>query len=146
MHVNKNIWAGAWRNQQNDLCAKTQISLATRAWMPSLIRVFSVHTKQVWVLPTRRTVKSLIRLGAQVILLVLSCCGSFQIKNNWINWKYIYWAASSEFGTHRLCEQPAHPRCLTRIFTARSYKQWVKTNLQTEGQIPGPSEWLDMRS
>ena len=29
---------------------------------------------------------------------------------------------------------------------ARSYKQWVKRNLQTESQIPGPSEWLGMRS
>ena len=24
--------------------------------------------------------------------------------------------------------------------------QWVKRNLQTENQIPGPSEWLGMRS
>ena len=42
--------------------------------------------------------------------------------------------------------EPAHPRSLARIFAARSYKQWVKRNLQTESQIPGPSEWLDMRS
>ena len=26
------------------------------------------------------------------------------------------------------------------------HKQWVKRNLQTENQIPGPSEWLGMRS
>ena len=26
------------------------------------------------------------------------------------------------------------------------YKQWIKRNLQTENQIPGPSEWLGMRS
>ena len=32
-----------------------------------------------------------------------------------------------------------------RTFAARSYKQWVKRNLQTESQIPGPSEWLGMR-
>ena len=31
-------------------------------------------------------------------------------------------------------------------FAARSYKQWVKRNLQTESEIPGPSEWLGMRS
>ena len=37
-------------------------------------------------------------------------------------------------------------RTLARTFTARSYKQWVKRNLQTESQIPGPSEWLGMRS
>ena len=42
--------------------------------------------------------------------------------------------------------EPAHPRSLARTFAARSYKQWVERNLQTENQIPGPSEWLDMRS
>ena len=42
--------------------------------------------------------------------------------------------------------QPAHPRSLARTFAARSYKQWVKRNLQTESQISGPSEWLGMRS
>ena len=42
--------------------------------------------------------------------------------------------------------EPAHPRSLARTFAARSYKQWIKRNLQTENQIPGPSEWLDMRS
>ena len=42
--------------------------------------------------------------------------------------------------------EPAHPRSLARTFAARSYKQWVKRNFQTESQIPGPSEWLGMRS
>ena len=42
--------------------------------------------------------------------------------------------------------EPAHPRSLARTFAARPYKQWVKMNLQTESQIPGPSEWLGMRS
>ena len=42
--------------------------------------------------------------------------------------------------------ESAHPRSLARTFAARSYKQWVKRNLQTESQIPGPSEWLGMRS
>ena len=41
---------------------------------------------------------------------------------------------------------PAHPRSLARTFAARSDKQWIKRNLQTENQIPGPSEWLGMRS
>ena len=49
------------------------------------------------------------------------------------------WAASSEFGTYRLCS-------LARTSAARSYKQWVKRNLQTESKIPGPSDWLGMRS
>ena len=42
--------------------------------------------------------------------------------------------------------EPAHPRSLARTFAARSYKQWVKRNLQTESQIPSPSEWLGMRN
>ena len=42
--------------------------------------------------------------------------------------------------------EPAHPRSLARTFAARSYKQWIKRNLQKESQIPGPSEWLGMRS
>ena len=42
--------------------------------------------------------------------------------------------------------EPAHPRSLARTSATRSYKQWVKRNLQTESQIPGPSEWLGMRS
>ena len=42
--------------------------------------------------------------------------------------------------------EPVHPRSLARTSAARSYKQWVKRNLQTESQIPGPSEWLGMRS
>ena len=36
--------------------------------------------------------------------------------------------------------EPAHPRSLARTSAARSYKQWVKRNLQKESQIPGPSE------
>ena len=36
----------------------------------------------------------------------------------------------------------AHPRSLVWTSAARSYKQWVKRYLQTESQIPGPSEWL----
>ena len=42
--------------------------------------------------------------------------------------------------------EPAHPRSLARTFAARSYKQWIKRNLQRESQIPSPSEWLGMRS
>ena len=42
--------------------------------------------------------------------------------------------------------EPAHLRSLARTFPARSYKQWVERNLQTENQIPRPSEWLGMRS
>ena len=42
--------------------------------------------------------------------------------------------------------EPAHPRSLARTSAAHSYNQGVKRNLQTESQIPGPYEWLGMRS
>ena len=41
--------------------------------------------------------------------------------------------------------EPAHPRSLARTSAARSYKQWVKRNLQTES-FPGPTEVLGMCS
>ena len=41
--------------------------------------------------------------------------------------------------------KPAHPRSLARTSAARSYKQWVKRNIQTESQIPGSSIWLGMQ-
>ena len=56
------------------------------------------------------------------------------------NLVFIAYASSEGLG------EPAHPRSLARTFAARSYKQWVKWNRQTESQIPGPSEWLVMRS
>ena len=56
----------------------------------------------------------------------------------------IIWTASSECSEGS--GEPAHPRSLARTSAARSNKQRVKRNLQTESQIPGPSEWLDMRS
>ena len=49
------------------------------------------------------------------------------------------WTASSEFGSYRLCEQRRFsPRSLARTSAARSYKQWVKRNLQTESQTLAP--------
>ena len=50
------------------------------------------------------------------------------------NLVFIAYASSEGSG------EPAHPHSLARTFAARSYKQWVKRNLQTESQIPGPSE------
>ena len=56
------------------------------------------------------------------------------------NLVFIAYASSEGSG------EPAHPRSLARTSAARSYKQWVKRNLQTESQIPGPSECMVMRS
>ena len=52
----------------------------------------------------------------------------------------LVWASSKGSG------ETARMRRLARTFTAHSYKQWVKRNLQAESQIPGPSELLGMRS
>ena len=94
-------------------------------------------------------------LGVHAILLVLSWGGSnisLQLLKLWFgcvcvihgprqaNLVLIAYASSEGSG------QPAHPRSLARTFAARSCKQWVKRNLQTESQISGPSGWLGMRS
>ena len=50
------------------------------------------------------------------------------------------------YASSEVSGEPAHPRSLARTSAARSYKQWIKRNLQTESQIPSPSEWLGMRS
>ena len=65
---------------------------------------------------------------------------SFSVGPRQANLVLIAYASSEGSG------EPAHPRSLARTFAARSYKQWVKRNLQSESQIPGPSEWLGMRS
>ena len=87
------------------------------------------------------------RLGGQCSLVLVwfsraSGVKSFQSLNGprQANLVLIAYASSEGSG------EPAHPRSLARTFAARSYKQWVKRNLQTESQIPGPSEWLGMRS
>ena len=69
---------------------------------------------------------------------VFAWCGSFGPCQ--ANLVLIAYASSEGSG------EPAHPRNLARTFAARSYKQWAKRNLQTESQIPGPCEWLGMRS
>ena len=69
--------------------------------------------------------------------------GSFCHSDILLELTETYWTASSEFSTNHLCE---HLRSLARTSAACLYKQWVKRNLQTESQIPGPSEWLRMRN
>ena len=76
--------------------------------------------------------------GHAVILLVLSWGSSNGLRQ--ANLVLIAYASSGGSG------EPAHRRSLARTSAARSYKHWVKRNLQTESQIPGPSEWLGMRS
>ena len=56
------------------------------------------------------------------------------------------WYLSHTYVSSEGSGEPAHPRSLARTSAARSYKQWVKRNLQTENQILGPSEWQGMRS
>ena len=68
------------------------------------------------------------------------CKQTFPFGPRQANLVLIVYASSEGSG------DPAHPRSLARTSTARSYKQWVKRNLQTESQIPGPSEWLGIRS
>ena len=98
--------------------------------------------------------------GRTPILLVLSCHGS-NVINIWsavkfaeFLWRKVYGLngprqANLVLTTYASSEgsgEPAHPRSLARTSAARSYKQSVKRNLQTESQIPSPSDWLGMRS
>ena len=53
------------------------------------------------------------------------------------------WAASSEFGIYRLCEQRWFRQACA---SAQPRQNLGKRYLQTESQIPDPSEWLRMRS
>ena len=47
--IKRKIWAAAWQNQQNDLCAQPRLGSAWASAL-SLIRVFAVRMKEVWVL------------------------------------------------------------------------------------------------
>ena len=81
-----------WHDKTNKMSVcpvKTQISLGIYpVWS-----VFTVRMKKAWVLPIKRTVKTLIRLGgcpgwsesslAAVTLLVLSCRGSYRLTQGW---------------------------------------------------------------
>ena len=142
--------------------AKTQISLGIRpVWSASSLsawrklRSFATHWAQSEDSDQTGRMPRLIWVfaGRTVILLVLSCCGSYYVcQINWTerscrlfgprqaNLVLIAYASSEGSG------EPAHPRSLARTFAARSYKHWIKRNFQTENQIPGPSEWLGMRS
>ena len=81
---------------------------------------------------------SSLALGISVISIILTTSSIYGPRQ--ANLVLIAYASSEGSG------EPAHPRSLARTSTARSYKQWVKRNLQTESQIPGLSEWLGMRS
>ena len=80
---NEGIWAAARQNQQDDLCAQR----SHQPGHPPSFHCLLQETLGPW-LPTECTVKTLkglgrcpgwseSSLGAQVILFVLSCCGSF---------------------------------------------------------------------
>ena len=87
----------------------------------SMNMILSLHNYQVWWLLS--------------VLAVILLTGPHQA-----NLVLIAYASSEDSG------EPARPRSLARTSAARSYKQWAKRNHQTESQIPGPSEWLGMRS
>ena len=69
-------WATAWQNQQNDMCAQRRFRSAwASAQSDQSLRCPHEEALRPW-LPIERTAKTLVRLGEQAILLVLSCCGS----------------------------------------------------------------------
>ena len=62
-----------------------------------------------------------------------------------LEYKY-NWAASTNLVLIAYASSEGSGERLARTSAARSYKQWVKRNLQTESQIPGLSGWWGMRS
>ena len=66
-------WASVWQNLQSDMGAQQRHQ---PGHPPSLIRVFAVYMKKAWVLPTERTVNTLIRLGGY-----------------WLDWAFSYLSA-----------------------------------------------------
>ena len=147
-------WAASWQNQYP---VKIQISLGIHPvwsesslcaqWVakdPSLLHSDSEVSDQ-----TGRMV------GAHAILLVLSWGGSL-ISMSVIQEQISFDSIScgprqaslvlNAYASSKGSGEPAHPRSLARTSAARLYKQWAKRNLQTESLIPGPSEWLGMRS
>ena len=80
------------------------------------------------------------------------CIRCIRNLTQWKNYILIFkWVAQANlvliaYASSEGSGEPAHLRSLARTFAARSYKQWIKRNLQTESQIPGPSECLGMRS
>ena len=84
-----------------------------------------------------------------IVLGMFSICYSY-FTEKWSNsyldrvkrtWYLLYMQAVKVQASLRIRAVSPEPPLLVR-----SYKQWVKRNLQTESQIPGPSEWLGMRS
>ena len=68
MWIKPCIWDGAWQNQQNDLCAQRRLASAW-AFSCGKRRLIRLGGCPGW---------SESLLGAQVILLVLSCAGSYE--------------------------------------------------------------------
>ena len=89
-------WAAAWQNQHNDLCtqqrlrsawASTQSDQSFRSALKERLRTqgFFMRTGKTLIRLGRCPGWSEYSLGTQVILLVLSCCGSniLLLKQNW---------------------------------------------------------------
>ena len=110
--------------------AKAQASLCIRAVSPEPSLFTHMKCGSRW-----RVQPKIRHDTVTVSQIMLLLCGPRQV-----NLVLIAYASSEGLG------EPAHARSLARTFAARSYNQWVKRNLQTESQIPGPSEWLGMHS
>ena len=141
-------WARARQNQQNDVRLSEESDRPR--YPPYLFRSFASRSDgSQGPKASSRWQRILWSEWADAILKLISGFVLLRLKLYWYqswngprqaNLVLIAYASSEGSG------EPAHPRSLARTSAARSYKQWVMRNLQTEGQIPGPSEWLGKRS
>ena len=139
------IWACAWQNQQNG--QRAQLRLRS-AWTSTLFDQSLLCTQWVAIKPTFLYADSedsdqtdlSLRWAHRSFGWFCHAVAHLLSGPRQANLVLIAYASSEGSG------EPAHPRSLARTSAARSYKQWVKRNLQTESQISGLSEWLGMRS
>ena len=83
----------------------------------------------------------------------LFVCNSFPFLflSDTEDYKFLKWTASSEFGTYRICEQRRFRRACASAQSRQNLRcSLIQAVSQEEpsdrNQIPGPSDWLGMRS
>ena len=117
------IWAGAWQTQQKDLCTQQRL---WSAWASTQSDQFSLYAQ--WTAKDRRFLHvdsedwwdrvdaqaDQSSLGAQVILMVLSCCSSFSVPGGSM--------------THSLLCEPVHDK--TSKMTVRPAKTQISLGIR----------------
>ena len=155
--VNK-LWAAAWQN--NKMTGAPSEDSDQPEHPPSLTRIFAVRMKKAWVLSYLLSAQRRLHrldgcpgwsessLDAQVILLVLSCCSSWLVyrfvvlRLPYCSGHGVNWAASSEFGIYRLCEQRRFRRACASAQSRQNLRySLIQAVSQEEPSDRKPDPW-----